>query len=112
MEIVDQAVAYLRDGFANVNSDPKGLLIALATAIFMQNWRQWIPFSVIAVVIHIVIETLAPILAGGGGDVALPPLVETSFWVRSGVLLLGYLIIVAVFFFLKSLVFRPAAKAH
>lgn len=108
MEYVDQAIAILREGFANVNSDPKGLLIALATAIFMQNWRQWVPFSVIAVVIHIVIETLAPILAGGGGDVALPPLVETSFWVRSGVLLLGYLVIVAVFFFLKSLVFRPA----
>ena len=29
MEIVDQAIAYLRDGFANINN-PKGLLIALA----------------------------------------------------------------------------------
>jgi hypothetical protein len=112
MEVVDQALGYLRDGFANVNSDPKGLLIALATAIFMQGWRQWIPFSVVAVVIHIAIETLAPVIGGSGGELALPPLVEGSFWIRAGVLLLGYLIIVAVFFFLKGLVFKPAAKAH
>lgn len=108
MELVDQAVAYLREGFANINN-PKGLLIALAAVIFMGSWRQWIPIALVATVIHIVIERLAPVLAGGGGDVTLPPLMEESFWTQVLVLFLGYLIITGVFFLLKSMLFRKAA---
>ena len=114
MEYVDQAISYLRDGFANINN-PKGLLIALAATLFMGSWRQWLPVALVATVIHIVIERLAPVLAGGHGSVTLPPdLMQESFWTRAGVLFLGYLIIIAVFFFLKSMLFRGgnAAKAH
>jgi hypothetical protein len=111
MEYVDQAVAYLRDGFANINN-PKGLLIALAATIFMGSWRQWLPVAVVAAVIHIAIERLAPVLSGGRGAVTLPPdLMQESFWVRAGVLLLGYLLIIGIFFFLKGMLFRRA-KAH
>ena len=113
MELVDQALQYLRDGFANINN-PRGLLIALIAVIFMGSWRQWAPLALLATVAHIVIETLAPVLSGGGGQVTLPPdLMEQSFWVRAGVLFLGYLIVTGVFFFIKSLLFRnrPAA-AH
>lgn len=112
MELVDQAVAYLRDGFGTINN-PKGLLIALAAVIFMGSWRQWIPIALVATVVHIAIEILAPVLAGGGGQVTLPPdLMEESFWTRALVLFLGYLIIVGIFFFLKSLLFRRSAAAH
>jgi hypothetical protein len=112
MEYVDQAVSYLRDGFANINN-PKGLLIALAATIFMGSWRQWIPVALVATIIHIVIERLAPVLSGGGGSVTLPPdLMQESFWVRAGVLLLGYLVIIGIFFLLKGLLFRRGAKAH
>ena len=68
MEFVDQAVAYLRDGFGTINN-PKGLLIALAATIVLGAWRQWIPVALVATVIHIAIERLAPVLAGSGGDV-------------------------------------------
>jgi hypothetical protein len=110
MELVDQAVAYLRDGFGTINN-PKGLLIALAATIFMGSWRQWIPVALVATVIHIAIERLAPVLAGGGGQVTLPPLMEESFWTQVLVLFLGYLIIIGVFFLLKGMVFRKQA-AH
>lgn len=111
MEYVDQAVAWLRDGFANINN-PKGLLIALAAVIFMGSWRQWLPIAALATVIHIVIEILAPVLAGGGGDVRLPPdLMQETFWTRALVLLLGYLVITGVFFLIKSMLFRGGAKA-
>lgn len=110
MEFVDQAVAYLREGFANINN-PKGLLIALAATIFIGTWRQWIPVALVATVVHIAIERLAPVLAGEGGEVTLPPLMEEAFWTQVLVLFLGYLIIIGVFFFLKSLLFRPKA-AH
>jgi len=108
MELLDQAVAYLREGFANINN-PKGLLIALAAVLFMGGWKQWAPLALIALVIHIAIERLQPVISGGGGDVTLPPLMEEAFWTQALVLFLGYLIIIGIFYFLKSLIFRRAA---
>ena len=108
MELVDQAVAYLREGFANINN-PKGLLIALAAVLFMGSWKQWLPLALVALVIHIAIDRLQPVLGGGGGDVTLPPLMEESFWTQALVLFLGYLVIIGIFYFLKSLLFRKAA---
>jgi len=108
MEYVDQAVVYLREGFGTVN-DPKGLIIALAAVIFMGSWRQWIPVALVATIIYIAIERLAPVLAGGDGEVTLPPLMDESFWTRVLVLFLGYLIILGVFFLIKSMIFRRAA---
>jgi hypothetical protein len=110
MELVDQAVVYLREGFANINN-PKGLLIALAAVIFMGSWRQWLPVALVATIVHIAIERLAPVLAGEGGEVTLPPIMEETFWTQVLVLSLGYLIIIGVFFLLKSLLFRRQA-AH
>jgi len=111
MELLDQAIAYLREGFANINN-PKGLLIALAAVLFMGGWRQWFPIALVAVVIHIAIEQLAPVLAGGDGDVRLPELMSEAFWTQALVLFLGYLVIIGIFYFLKSLLFRGGAKAH
>lgn len=108
--LVDQAVTYLRDGFGTINN-PKGLLIALAATIFLGSWRQWIPVALVATIIHIAIERLAPVLAGSGGDVTLPPLMEESFWTQVLVLFLGYLIIIGIFFLIKGLIFRKSA-AH
>lgn len=110
MEYVDQAVAILREGFANTNN-PKGLLIALAATLFMGGWRQWLPVALVATVVHIAIDQLAPILAGEGGAVRLPPIMEPSFWGNVGVLLAGYAIIIAVFYLIKSMIFRKSA-AH
>jgi GNAT superfamily N-acetyltransferase len=110
MEYVDQAVAILRDGFANANN-PKGILIALAATIFLNSWKQWLPITLVATVIHIAIDTLAPVLAGGGGSVTLPPLMETSFWTQTGVLFVGYAIVIGVFFLIKGMFFKGGAKA-
>ncbi|MGE0597043.1 MAG: hypothetical protein AB7P07_11790 [Hyphomonadaceae bacterium] len=107
MEFVDQAVAYLRDGFANINQ-PKGLLIALVVTIFMGSWRQWVPLSLVAVLIHIIVDLMIPVLSDGA-DFALPPLMEEGFWTQAGVLFLGYLIVIGVFFLIKSLLFRSGA---
>ena len=112
MDYVNQAVGYLQEGFGIVNGDWRALLIAVVAAILMQNWKQLVPFAVVAVVILIAIERLAPVLANNGGNPSLPNLVETDFWIRTGVMALGYVVIIGVFFFLKSLVMRPAAKAH
>jgi hypothetical protein len=110
MEYVDQALAILRDGFANANN-PKGILIALAATIFLNSLKQWLPITFVATVIHIAIDTLAPVLAGGGGSVTLPPLMETSFWTQTGVLFVGYAVVIGVFFLIKGMFFKGGAKA-
>ncbi len=111
MEFVDQAIAYMRDGFGIVNGDWRNLVIALIAAIFMSSWKQWAPFAVLAVVAHIAIEKLAPVLAGDDAF-SLPPIMEQDFWVRAGVLALGYMITIGVFYLIKSLIFRKSAAAH
>ena len=98
---LDQAVQVLRDGFTQIN-DPKGLLIALAATIFLRSWGQWFPAAVIAVLIHVAIEHFAPVLAGQS-ELALPPLMEPAFWSRAGILLVGYLIVIGIFFFVKRI---------
>jgi len=110
MEYVDHAIATLRDGFGEVNH-PQGLIIALIAALLMPSWRQLLPMALLATIVHLAVKDLPGILRGGG----LPNFMVPEFWTTAGVLFLGYLIIISVFFLLKSMVFRgggKAAKAH
>jgi hypothetical protein len=111
MEYLDQAINTLRDGFGQVNH-PQGLIIALIAALLMSAWRQLLPMALLATVVHLAVQDLPGILRGGG----LPNFMVPEFWTTAGVYFLGYLIIIAVFFLLKSMVFRSsggkAAKAH
>lgn len=110
--ILNDIVALLREGFTTINAT-RGLLIALAAVIFMQSWKQWLPLSVVAVVIDVAVDVIAPVLAGRGA-LRLPPLMDLDFWRRAGVLLVGYLIVIAIFFFIKRMLLRGGkpAKAH
>lgn len=110
--LIDQAVQVLREGFSQIN-DPKGLLIALAATVFMQSWKQWLPVALAALALHVAVERLAPVLAGVSGDVRLPPLLEQAFWTQTGILYVGYLAVIAVFFFVKRLLLRggPSKKS-
>ena len=99
--ILDQSIQILREGFTQIN-DPKGLLIALAATLFMRTWGQWIPAAVVSTVLYVAIEHFAPILAGRG-ELVLPPLTEAGFWGRVGVLFVGFLLVIAVFFFVKRI---------
>lgn len=107
---LDQAVQILRDGFAQIN-DPKGLILALAATIFLRSWGQWIPVSLLAVAIYIAIEHFAPVLAGQR-ELALPPIMEPAFWTRVGVLFVGFLIVIGIFFFFKRMVTTAMGGGH
>jgi hypothetical protein len=107
---LDQALEVLRAGFTQIN-DPKGLVIALIATLFMRSWGQWIPAGVISVVVYIVIEHFAPVLAGQS-EFALPPLMEASFWTRTGILLVGFLIVIGIFFFVKRIILTAVGSAR
>lgn len=105
--LLDQFVALLREGFGEVNG-AKGILIGLAATIFLQSWKQWLPVSLVAVLIHIAIDWLTPVLQGG--DLRLPNFLEPGFWNLAGVLFVGYAVIIAVFYFVKTLLLRGKGK--
>jgi hypothetical protein len=109
MEYVDQAIAALRDGFGQINH-PQGLIIALIAALLMPAWRQLLIFALLATAVHLGVNYLPEVLRGG----SLPNFLEQTFWTSALGYFLGYLIIISVFFFLKSLVAKGGgtAKAH
>jgi hypothetical protein len=102
--LFDQFVALLREGFGEVNG-VKGILIGLAATIFMQSWRQWLPLGLVAVLVHIAIDWITPVLQGGG-ELRLPNFLEEAFWAQAGVLFVGYLVIIGVFYFIKTLLLK------
>lgn len=109
MEYVNQAIDALREGFGQINH-PQGLIIALIAALLMPAWRQWLVFAILATAVHLAVNYLPAVLQNG----SLPNFMEQSFWTAALGYFLGYIIIIGVFFFLKSLVSRrgAAAKAH
>ncbi|MEQ1618072.1 MAG: hypothetical protein ABL883_06980 [Terricaulis sp.] len=100
-EYLNQALSIVQDGYGEINGT-MGLVIALAATVFLRSWSQWIPAATLATLIHIAIEHFAPVLAGKK-PLALPDLMEQSFWVNAGVLFVGYLVVIGIFFFAKRI---------
>jgi len=97
-------------GFDGVNQ-VLGLIIAVIAAALMASWGRLFPSALAAAFIHVVITVVRPVLDGGA--FALPDILSGGFWMALLALFLGYSIVIALFFFLKSLVFgRRRAHAH
>jgi hypothetical protein len=101
----------LRQGFQHVNAI-LGLLIALFAAYQLSDWKRLWAAALGAVLIHIVASILIPVIDHNAAF-RLPPLTEGSFWADTLALYLGYLIVIAVFFFVKkNLLKGGGAGAH
>jgi len=102
--MIESVLGFAREGFAEVNA-VLGLLIAVVAALMMTSWAR-LPFIAVgAALAHIVLETLAPVIAESGGF-ELPDLLQPYFWRYAGVLFVGYLIVVAILFAIKRLVLK------
>ena len=94
-------LALADSGFDGVNQ-VVGLIIAAVFGLFLMGaWRGLWSAALGAVLTHTIIEVLRPLLDGGA--LALPPLTETGFWMSRFALFLGYAIVVAVFYFIRTL---------
>ena len=87
-------------GFDSVNQI-MGLLIAVIATLMMPAWRSLWSSALGAALVHILIGVLRPAL--DGGSVALPDLLSLAFWMTVLALFLGYAIVIALFFFIKTL---------
>lgn len=100
---------YLEVGFAQVNV-VQGLLIAMVVAFMMYRWSTVFAAAVGAVVLHIVIDALLPVL-NNTGAFRLPPIIEGDYWRYLLALYLGYLVVISVFYVVKR-VFTDMQHGH
>lgn len=102
---------FFRQGFAQVNA-VLGLLIAIYFAYRMPEWKRLWAISLGAVLTHVIASVLIPVI-DHGASFRLPPLLEQGFLQNVVALYLGYLIVIAAFFFVKTNVLAGAGgKAH
>lgn len=87
-------------GFDGVNQ-VMGLLIAVVAALLMPAWSRLWATALGAAFVHHLINAVRPMLDGGA--FALPPVLTLGFWMMTLALFLGYAVVIAVFFLVKSL---------
>jgi hypothetical protein len=111
--LIQGLFALADSGFDGVNQ-VVGLIIAAVFGFFvLGHWKGLWGAAFAAMVVHTLIEAVRPML--DGGVFALPALTELNFWISRFALFLGYAIVIAVFFFIKTLLtggFGKKAKAH
>jgi len=96
-------------GFDSVNQ-VTGLVIALIAALMMGGWSGLASTAFGAVIVDRLIMMLRPAL--DGGSIALPDIMTLSFWMTVLALFLGYAIVIAVFFFIKTILTGSAFRRH
>jgi hypothetical protein len=104
-------VGGMREGFADVNV-ALGILIALVAAYMLPSWRRLWAVALGATVVHLLAEVLIPVLANQSRFALPHNMTELSYWRTALALYLGYLLVIAVFFFLKRNVLPRGAHAH
>lgn len=100
---------YLQTGFAHVNV-VQGLLIAIVAAILTYRWSSVFIVAIGAVVVHVLVDALLPVL-NNAGEFRLPPVVDGAYWNYLLALYLGYVVVITVFYIVKR-VFMGAGVAH
>ncbi len=94
------ALGLAQGGFDGVNQI-MGLLIALIAAILMASWKRLWAMALGSTVAHILIDVIRPAL--DGGEIRLPEVLTLPFWITVLALFLGYCVVIAIFFLIKSL---------
>ena len=96
-------------GFDGVNQ-VMGLIIAVIAALMMAGWRSLGSTALGATLVHLIVLAVLPVL--NGGDFALPDILSTGFWITVAALFLGYAIVIAIFFFIKTLLTGTAFRGR
>jgi hypothetical protein len=103
---------YFQTGFNTVNAW-QGLLVALIAVVLMKRWGQLLAITMGAALAYILVEHFWPIITQHA-EMRLPNVTDTPFWQRLGAIYVGLLIIIAMFFAVKSVVMgargAPAKK--
>jgi hypothetical protein len=107
--LIQGLLALADTGFDGVNQ-VVGLVIAAIAALVMTHWRGLWATALGAALVHILIGMLKPML--DGGSLVLPDILSAGFWIAGFALFLGYAIVIAIFFFIKSLLTGSLFRSH
>ena len=95
-------------GFDTINQ-VTGLVIAVIATFMMPAWSRLWSTSLGAALVFILVGLLRPLL--DGGVFVMPPLLTLGFWMTVLALFLGFAVVIAVMFFIKSL-FTGGSRRH
>jgi hypothetical protein len=104
--ILNPILDFLQTGFDKVNA-VQGLLIALFATVLMRKWAQLFIVAAGATLFYVALNAVIPILTKGG-EIKLPRVVDIVFWQDALSFFVGFVIIIAMFFAVKSVLFRSA----
>jgi hypothetical protein len=99
------------EGFARVNA-VLGLIIAIIAAYMMPAWKRIWATALGATVAHLFAVWALPILDNRAAFRLPPELLELSYWRTALALYFGYLVIIAIFFFVKVQILPKGGAKH
>jgi hypothetical protein len=97
---LNDAWNFLHQGFNNVNA-VKGLIIALVAAVMLTGWKRLWAMALGAAIVDIIVGIMSPVISNHAAF-RLPPLLGVPFWRHALTLYVGYVIAIAVFFFVRA----------
>jgi hypothetical protein len=113
--ILNPILEFLKSGFDKVNAW-QGLLIALFAVVLMRKWADLFLIAAGAVVVYMIVAYVTPMFGHSEAiklaDAKLPNVMTSSFWIDAASFFVGFVIIVSMFFAVKSVAFGAKKKAH
>jgi hypothetical protein len=103
---LSDAFEFVHRSFLTVDAQLGLLIIALIAAFMMKSWKQIWPMALLAVVVDIIVMALWPLVNHGGFH--LPDFFLLSFWLNVLALYIGFVIVIAVFYFLRTMLIKTA----
>ncbi|MBS0297517.1 MAG: hypothetical protein JSR45_14510 [Proteobacteria bacterium] len=104
MDAAKPVLDFIHHGFNDVRTSVVAIIIALIAVLMMKTWGRLIFMAIGAVIVHLAIIALLPLVQGG--KFVFPDVMSQAFWMQAISLLVGYAILIVVFFFLKKNVFK------
>jgi hypothetical protein len=102
-EYLNEALAWARMGFDNVNSI-QGLVIALIAAILMSQYKRILVFAVGATIVHELVNIGRNFYAGAANP--LPDYLDLNVLKLVAIRFVGYLIAISLIYLIRRLFFR------
>jgi hypothetical protein len=99
---LQDALDFAREGFSQVNAI-QGLVVAFVAAFLMREWGRWLIVTIGAVIAHIALDVLAPMIANDAAF-RLPPVLESHYWRYLGLLAVGYFIVIGLLFAVRRVI--------
>jgi hypothetical protein len=115
--ILNPILDFLKSGFDKVNAW-QGLLIALFAVVLMRKWADLFLLALGAAVVYVIVAAATPMVTRQAvrlEDAKLPNVMGSSFWIDGATFFVGFVIVIAMFYAVKSVAFGKGGakgKAH